>query len=376
MKIGITCHPTYGGSGIVATEIGMELAQRGHEVHLVTYANPIRLAPGTPQVFYHEVEVTSYPLFQYPPYSLALATKMAQVATQVGLDLLHVHYAIPHSVSAFLASQMLGRSLPFITTLHGTDVTLVGADPSYLPITRFAIENSPAVTCISKHLREETRRVFGISREIEVVSNFVNDRIYFRRDDPELRSRYAEPGEKLVAHLSNFRPVKRILDCVRAFARIAANVPSRLVMIGDGPDRSAAEALAAEVGVGSLVRFVGERRDVASLLGVSDLLLLPSEMESFGLAALEAMACGAIPIATRVGGLPELVTDGLDGFLVRVGDIDAMAQAAEAVLLSSDREHTMRAAGRHTAVTRFGSEAVIATYLSLYKRTIETYRAG
>ena len=375
MKIGITCHPTYGGSGIVATEIGMELAQRGHEVHLITYANPIRLADETPGVFYHEVEVTSYPLFQYPPYSLALATRMAEVATQVGLDLLHVHYAIPHSVSALLASQMLGNSLPFITTLHGTDVTLVGADPSYLPITRFAIENSPAVTCISEHLCAETRRVFGVDNAIEVIPNFVNEAIYRRRADPQLRSLYAKPREKIVAHLSNFRPVKRILDCVRIFARLAAKVPSRLLMIGDGPDRKAAEGLAVELGVRNRVRFVGERRDVASLLGVSNLLLLPSEMESFGLAALEAMACGAIPIATRVGGLPEVVTDGFDGFLVELGDIDAFAQAAEAVILSPDRERSMRAAGRRTAVTRFGSDAVIGTYLSLYERVLDTHQS-
>ena len=371
MKIGISCHPTYGGSGVVATEIGMELAQRGHEIHLITYASPIRLAHETPGIFYHEVEVTSYPLFQYPPYSLALATRMAEVATQVGLDLLHVHYAIPHSVSAFLASRMLGKRLPFITTLHGTDVTLVGSDPSYLPITRFAIENSPAVTCISQHLREETRRVFGVDRGIQVIPNFVNEQIYVRRKDPEFRSRYARPSEKLVAHLSNFRPVKRILDCVHVFARLATNVPSRLLMIGDGPDREAAQALAVELGVASLVRFVGERSDVASLLGVSDLLLLPSEMESFGLAALEAMACGAIPIATRVGGLPEVVTDGLDGYLVDVGDIDQMARAAESVFLSVDRERKLREAGRHTAVTRFGSDSVIGIYLSLYERILE-----
>ncbi len=373
MKIGITCHPTYGGSGIVATEIGMELAQRGHEIHLITYANPIRLAHETPGVFYHEVEVSSYPLFQYPPYSLALATRMAEVATQVGLDLVHVHYAIPHSVSALLASQMLGNRLPFITTLHGTDVTLVGSDPSYLPITRFAIENSPAVTCISEHLREETRRVFGVNRAIEVIPNFVNKGIYRRRANPELRSLYATPDEKLVAHLSNFRPVKRILDCVRIFARLTAKVPSRLLMIGDGPDRTPAEGLARQLGVGDRVQFVGERKDVASLLGISDLLLLPSQMESFGLAALEAMACGAIPITTRVGGLPEVVTDGLDGFLFEPGDINAMAQAAETVFLSPGREQSMRAAGRRTAVTRFSSDDVIGTYLSLYERILDIY---
>ena len=371
MKIGITCHPTYGGSGVVATEIGLELAQLGHEVHFITYANPIRLADETPRVFYHEVEVTSYPLFQYPPYSLALATRMREVADRVGLDLLHVHYAIPHSVSALLASQMAGRRLPFITTLHGTDVTLVGSDPSYLPVTRFAIENSPAVTCISEYLREETLRVFGVSKRIEVIPNFVNGDIYRRQQDWPLRARFARRREKLVAHLSNFRPVKRVLDCIRVFERLAERFPCRLLMIGDGPDREPAERLASDLGVRARVRFLGERRDVASLLGVTDLLLLPSEMESFGLVALEAMACGAVPIATRVGGLPEVVTDGHDGFLVPAGDIGAMARAAESVCLDSARERSMRAAGRQTAVARFSSNAVIATYVSLYERTLE-----
>ena len=375
MKIGITCYPTYGGSGIVATEIGMELAQRGHEVHLITYANPIRLAHETPGVFHHKVEVTSYPLFQYPPYSLALATRMADVATRSGLDLLHVHYAIPHSVSALLASQMLGNTLPYITTLHGTDVTLVGSDPSYLPVTRFAIESSPSVTCISEHLRDETRRIFGTARHIDVISNFVNLEIYRRRHDAALRSAFAGPDEKLVAHLSNFRPVKRVLDCVRIFARLAKTVPARLLMIGDGPERAAAAKLAVDLEIGDRVQFVGERSDVASLLGVSDLLLLPSEMESFGLAALEGMACGAIPVASKVGGLPEVVTDGHDGFLRECGDVDAMADAAEGVLRSPEREHAVRAAGRRTAESRFGSEAVIGEYLTLYDRTLSSGRS-
>lgn len=367
MRVGITCYPTYGGSGVVATEIGMELAQRGHEVHFVTYANPIRLADEVPSIVYHEVEVSSYPLFQYPPYSLALASRMAGVAKGVGLDLLHVHYAIPHSVSAMLASQMLGGRLPFITTLHGTDVTLVGADPSYLPITRFAIESSPAVTCISNHLRDEVFRVFGTDRPIEVIPNFVNGAMYKPVDDPVLRARYAEPDEKLLAHLSNFRPVKRVLDCIEVFARLVRKVPSRLLMVGDGPDRHAAESLAAQLGVRDRVAFLGKRKDVAVLLGIADLLLLPSQMESFGLAALEAMACGAVPIATRVGGLPEVVTDGHDGFLVPVGDTDAMAQVAESILRSPERIRDISAAARDTSLSRFGSESVIRKYVSLYE---------
>lgn len=371
MRVGITCYPTYGGSGVVATEIGMELAQRGHEVHFVTYANPIRLADETPGIVYHEVEVSSYPLFQYPPYSLALASRMADVAKRANLDLLHVHYAIPHSVSATLASQMLGGRLPFITTLHGTDVTLVGAEPSYLPITRFAIESSPAVTCISTHLRDEVFRVFGIDRPIEVIPNFVNGAMYRPVDDPALRAKYAEPDEKLVAHLSNFRPVKRVLDCIEVFARLIRRVPSRLLMIGDGPDRHAAESLAAQLGVRDRVEFLGKRRDVAVLLGIADLLLLPSQMESFGLAALEAMACGTVPIATRVGGLPEVVTDGQDGYLVPVGDTDAMAEVAESVLRSPERTRQLRAAARNTSLSRFGSESVIRMYVSLYESLLD-----
>lgn len=371
MRVGITCYPTYGGSGVVATEIGMELAQRGHEVHFITYANPIRLADETPGIVYHEVEVSSYPLFQYPPYSLALASRMAGVAQRAKLDLLHVHYAIPHSVSAMLASQMLGGRLPFITTLHGTDVTLVGADPSYLPITRFAIDSSPAVTCISNHLRDEVFRVFGTDREIEVIPNFVNGAIYRPLADPAMRARYVDPEEKLIAHLSNFRPVKRVLDCIEAFARLVPKVPSRLLMIGDGPDRQPAERLATELGVRNRVQFLGKWKGVAPLLGITDLLLLPSEMESFGLAALEAMACGAVPVATRVGGVPEVVTDGHDGFLVPVGDTEAMAEAAESVLRSPDRTRRMSAAARNTSLSRFGSESVIQMYISLYESILD-----
>jgi len=368
MKIGITCYPTYGGSGIVASEIGMELAARGHEVHFITYANPIRLPDNLAGVFYHEVEVSNYPLFQYPPYSLALASRMAEVAENESLDLLHVHYAIPHSVSAMLASQILNGRLPFITTLHGTDVTLVGADPSYLPITRLAIEQSPGVSCVSEHLRRETQRVFGVTRAIDVIPNFVNCELYSTESDPAVRARYANADEKLLVHLSNFRPVKRVLDCVRAFAKIAMRLPSRLLMIGDGPDRAAAEKLARELGVDELTIFVGKQQRVASLLAVSDLLLLPSEMESFGLAALEAMACGSPAVATNVGGLPGVVNDGHDGRLVALGDTAAMADAALEILTDPETYGRYSRAARETAVSRFNSEAVIPLYLAAYER--------
>lgn len=370
MKIGITCYPTYGGSGIVASEIGMELAARGHEVHFITYANPIRLSPGHPGVFYHEVEVSDYPLFQYPPYSLALASRMVDTAENERLDLLHVHYAIPHAVSALLAAQMTAGRLPFLTTLHGTDVTLVGADPSYLPITRFAIEQSTMVTCISEHLRAETQRVFGVKREIAVIPNFVNCGLYRAEGDPALRARYARPHEKLLVHLSNFRPVKRVTDCIRVLAATAKKLPCKLLLIGDGPDRAAAEKLARDLGLREHTAFVGKQQRTAPLLAVSDLLLLPSAMESFGLAALEAMACGAPPVAYRVGGLPEVVTDGRDGRLVAAGDTQAMADAAVEILSSPETLRRMSAAARAAAASRFNSEAIIPRYIEAYERLL------
>ena len=323
-KIGITCYPTYGGSGVVATELGIELAARGHEIHFITSSLPFRLSGREANIHFHEVDVYHYPLFEHPPYDLALATRMAEVAEFYSLDLLHVHYAIPHSISALLARQMMEtqqeaarrRYLPIITTLHGTDITLVGLDRSYLPITQFGIEQSDGVTAISSYLRDRTREAFNIQDEIEVIRNFVNCDVYVR--DPAkvaaMRPRFAaprrKPGEKLLVHLSNFRPVKRILDVVEVFARVAAAVPARLMMIGDGPDRSAAEHLAVRLGVAGRVHFLGKQDNVNELLPLADLMLMPSEMESFGLAALEAMACGVPSIATRVGGVPELIEMG------------------------------------------------------------------
>jgi N-acetyl-alpha-D-glucosaminyl L-malate synthase BshA len=280
MKIGITCYPTYGGSGVVATELGIELAARGHEIHFITYSQPFRLTGREAHIHYHEVPVSNYPLFEYPPYDLALATRMAEVAEFYSLDLLHVHYAIPHSVSALLARQMLaarGRHLPFITTLHGTDITLVGLDRSYLPITRFGIDESDGVTAISEHLRERTVQAFGITREIEVIRNFVNCDVY--RPDPQLvaeqRPRFAKDGEKLLVHLSNFRPVKRVLDVVEIFARVSKALPARLMLIGDGPDRSAAEFLATKLGVAERIDFLGKQENVNELLPLADLMLMP-----------------------------------------------------------------------------------------------------
>lgn len=372
LRIGITCYPTYGGSGVVATELGMELAARGHEVHFITYASPIRLVGDTGRIRYHEVEVSSYPLFQYPPYCLALASRMAEVAESANLDLLHVHYAVPHSISALLASQMLSerRRLTFITTLHGTDVTLVGTEPSYFPITQFAIEQSPGLTSISQHLKARTIEVFGTRNPIEVIPNFVNCDLYRPVDDPELRSRHAAPDERILVHLSNFRPVKRVLDCIRIFASVVEEVPARLLMIGDGPDRSAAETLAHKLGLQERVLFLGKQQQVAQLLGLSDLLLLPSEMESFGLAALEGMACGVPAIASHVGGLPELVTDGVDGRLLPPGDVAGAARVVIDLLTDPKALAAMGAAARRTAETRFCSDRIVPRYEAYYRQVL------
>jgi N-acetyl-alpha-D-glucosaminyl L-malate synthase BshA len=379
MKIGITCYPTYGGSGVVATELGIELAARGHDIHFITYSQPFRLTGREANIHFHEVAVTNYPLFEHPPYDLALATRMAEVAEFYSLDLLHVHYAIPHSVSALLARQMMesrGHHLPFITTLHGTDITLVGLDRSYLPITRFGIEQSDGVTAISSYLRDRTREAFGITSEIEVIRNFVNCDVYVR--DPALvdvmRGRYAEPSERLLVHLSNFRPVKRIQDVVEIFARVAREVPARLMLIGDGPDRSVAEYLARKHNIQSRVHFIGKQDNVNELLPLADLMLLPSEMESFGLAALEAMACGVPTIATNVGGVPELIDNGRNGLLFGVGDVDSMAAAAIALLRDETRLRQMSEAGRKTAQDHFCASRVIPLYEEYYNRVVNRTR--
>ncbi len=365
MKIGITCYPTYGGSGIVATELGLELANRGHDVHFITYANPIRLDANIPRIHYHEVEVSNYPLFQYPPYSLALASRMADVADSYDLDLLHVHYAIPHSIAAMLAKQMIApkRRLPFITTLHGTDITLVGADPSYFAITKFSIEQSDGVTAISEDLRASTVNTFGSGNEIRVIHNFVNCDTY----TPAPEERSATP---LLIHLSNFRPVKRVLDCVRILAEVRKTVDASLLMVGDGPERGPAQHLAAQLGVSAHVDFVGKQNHVERLIRKAHVLLMPSEMESFGLAALEAMACGVVPIGTNVGGVPELITDGVDGCLESVGDIDRLAARATELLTDSSLHEKMVVAARNTAKSRFCTERLIPKYEQYYEEVL------
>ena len=369
MKVGITCYPTYGGSGIVATELGLELASRGHEVHFISYANPIRLDAGIPRIQYHEVEVSTYPLFQYPPYSLALASRMAEVAESYSLDLLHVHYAIPHSISALLARQMLGRRrrLPFITTLHGTDITLVGTDRSYFPITKFSIEQSDGITSVSQYLKDRTVEVFGVEKEIRVIQNFVNCEIY--QPDPERRrhSELAPAGEKLLIHISNFRPVKRVFDCIRILREVRRQAPAHLLMVGDGPDCMPAERLARELGVEKHVTFLGKQGHVERLIPQAYVLLLPSELESFGLAALEGMACGVPPVATRVGGVAELVTHGVDGFLEAVGDIAAQAARVVALLTDVALYRQVSGAARQTALGRFCTSLIIPHYEQYYQ---------
>jgi N-acetyl-alpha-D-glucosaminyl L-malate synthase BshA len=373
MNIGITCYPTYGGSGIVATELGMELAARGHEVHFITYSNPIRLDPGIPRIHYHEVEVSNYPLFQYPPYCLALASRMAEVAECYDLDLLHVHYAIPHSIAAMLAQQMLAasRRLPFITTLHGTDITLVGTDRSYFPITKFSMEKSDGITSISEYLRRQTVEVFGITNEIRVIRNFVNCELYQPDDAKTGAAAYAPSGEKLLIHLSNFRPVKRPIDCVRILAEVRKTVPARLLMVGDGPERGPAEHLARELKIDHDVLFLGKQNHVERIIPLAHVLLMPSEMEAFGLVALEAMACGVVPVATRVGGVSELITDGEDGFLEPVGDIAAQAARVVALLTDDALHYRMRKAGRWNAAERFCTEKIIPLYEKYYRDVIE-----
>ena len=370
MKIGITCYPTYGGSGVVGTELGKELAACGHEVHFISYALPIRLKM-TDRIFFHEVEVLSYPLFEYPPYDLVLATKMAEVSSKFELDILHVHYAIPHSISAFLAKKMSERPTPFVTTLHGTDITLVGNDRSYLPITRFGIEESDAVTAVSAYLRDRTIEEFQTTKDIEVIYNFVNCDVFRKSDDAKFRARFAKDDEGLMIHISNFRPVKRIEDVVEVFSRVRQKRPAKLLMVGDGPDRPKAEWLAETRGVSNDVHFLGKWPDLDRLLSVSDVLMLPSELESFGLVALEAMASEVPVIATKVGGVHEVVEDGRDGFLFEVGDTESMADAALMLLEDPERRIEMGRSGRAHAKDMFCHEIIVKQYVELYQRTLE-----
>ncbi len=373
MKIGITCYPTFGGSGVVATELGVALAAGGDEVHFIAYAMPSRLELPRERVHFHEVVAPSYPLFVSPPYTLALATKMAEVAAHAKLDLLHVHYALPHAISAILAREMgngSGVKLKVVTTLHGTDITIVGMDRSYLPITRWGIEKSDAVTAVSDYLRDVTVREFGVRRSIEVLPNFVDTQQYRPGGASAFAKALSRDGEPLIVHISNFRPVKRIADVLAIFERIQKKTPARLLLVGDGPDRSLAERLARQGGFEDRTIFLGSVAAIESILPAARLLLLPSDAESFGLAALEAMACGVPVIGTAKGGLPEVVEDGRHGFLRPVGDVDGMAAAALKLLQDPGLWDRFSAAGRERAVREFPTAALVARYRALYEKTL------
>src|SRR5215211_419431 len=373
MKIGITCYPTYGGSGAVATELGLDLARRGHEVHFITYDSPFRLRGYAERVYFHQVETRMgrYPLFDHFPYTLALASKQHEVVVAEDLELLHVHYAIPHATTAYLARQMLARERPLrvITTLHGTDITLVGQESSFYAITKFSIEQSDEVTAVSTYLRDETYRAFGcVSCDVKVIPNFVNLAEY-RPADPGVRSSVAPEGAKVITHVSNFREVKRVKDVVRVFARIRRAMPAALIMVGDGPERVDAENEARELGVTADVRFLGRLDSVASLLQGSDLFVLPSQTESFGLAALEAMACGAPVVASRAGGLPEVIDDGITGVLEPVGSVEAMGRRAVELLRDQDRYDAMRSAAIAKA-EQFSANNIVPMYESFYQEVL------
>ena len=370
MKIGITCYPTYGGSGAIATELGIALAARGWEVHFITYQPPFRLPEYLPRVYFHEVDVGHYPLFEYPPYDLALAVRMHQVVREQGIELLHVHYAIPHATSAWIAREMLreqGGNVRVITTLHGTDITLVGQAHAYHAITKFSIERSDRITAVSHYLRAETLRAFGCAGcDVEVIPNFVDPAVYDRaRWRPDLRA--SLPADhKVLIHVSNFRAVKRVREVVRIFTKVREAMPATLIMVGDGPDRTDAEEEARERGVDKDVRFLGRIELVAPLLASADLFLLPSETESFGLSALEALATGVPVVASGVGGLPEVIRDGETGVLRPVGDVEGMAGAATGLLRDAPRWSAMSQAAASDARNRFSLDRILAQYEALY----------
>jgi L-malate glycosyltransferase len=371
LRIGISCYPVYGGSGVVATELGIELARRGHEVHFITYAMPFRLSQFVENVYYHEVEIPSYPLFDHPPYSLALTVAMHNTAVKHDLDLIHAHYAVPHATSAWMAKEMVGRGdFCVVTTLHGTDITLIGQDPSYQSITQFSIQKSDGLTAVSEYLRQETVEHFDISADrIDVIPNFVDLALYKRDAHPCHRSRLSETGESIIMHISNFRPVKRVDDAVRVFARISRAIPARLILIGDGPERGRVQQTAEEEGVAERVTFLGKQESVAEILACADLFLLPSATESFGLVALEAMSCGVPVIASKVGGLPEVVPDGEAGFLADIGDVETMAARGLEILADKDRWRAMSAAAR-SAAELYSKDRVVPMYENHYLKVL------
>ena len=371
MKIAIACYPTYGGSGVIATELGLSLAGRGHEVHFLSYEPPHRLGGAShANVSYHEVRVSAYPLFRYPPYDLALASCMVEVVETHGVELIHAHYAVPHAISAVLARDMTKGKVKVLTTLHGTDVTLIGQDPSYLPATRYGIERSDGVTAVSASLKADTKRIVPCDGRIEVIPNFIDTELYKPARCSDMEGRWCREGEKVLLHVSNFRPVKRPVEVVRIFARVASALPARLLLVGEGPELVRAENVAKELGIRDRVEVLGQRGEMEKLLPCADMLLLPSESESFGLAALEAMACGVPPAASRVGGLPEVVEDGVSGILEPLGAEERMAERIIAVLRDPDAHAAMCRAARKRAVDEFDEPRWVSAYEATYRRLL------
>jgi L-malate glycosyltransferase len=373
LKIGITCYPTVGGSGVVATELGKLLAERGHEIHFITSSIPFRLGKFYPNIFFHEVEVNQYSVFQYPPYDLALASKMAEVAKREKLDLLHVHYAVPHAVCAVLAKQMLDDNIKIVTTLHGTDITVLGYDPSLSEMIKFGIEKSDAVTAVSHQLKEDTEQLLKTRKEIIPVHNFVDERVYYRRDNnSELKETYGiQEDEKVIVHISNFRPVKRIQDVIKAFSMIRKEMPSKLLLIGNGPELTVACELVRELNIEDDVLFLGKQENVGELFSICDLKLLLSEKESFGLVLLEAMACGVPVIGTRIGGIPEVIVDGETGYMVEVGDTAAVADKAISLLKDDDKLSRFRENSVLHVRENFLSEKIVSVYEEIYSSLVK-----
>ncbi len=368
----MVCYPTYGGSGVVATELGINLAKLGHEIHFVAYAVPSRLNEYYDNVFYHEVKVLEYPLFEYPPYSLALASKLAEIARYQNLDLIHAHYAIPHATSAYLAREILKNDHPLkvITTLHGTDITLVGKDPSFMEVTSFSIEQSDGITAVSEYLREKTIEIFGIKKPIDVIYNFIEEQSDQRKKCDSIRHKIAPHGEIILSHLSNFRPVKRVEDVIEIAFRVLQKIPVKVMMIGDGPERSKAEARARELNISEHVHFLGKQDNVYLLLSASDVFIMPSNLESFGLAALEAMACGVPCVSSNAGGLKELVKDGISGYTAEVGDINRMSQLVLQIVQSPGFREKLSRSSREYAFANFHVDKIIPQYLDLYETVL------
>ena len=370
MRIGIVCYPTFGGSGVLATELGKALADKGHQVHFITYQQPVRLNEFNANIFYHEVRVTNYPLFDYPPYETALASSMVDVIMNHQLDLLHVHYAIPHASAAYMAKKIVetqGKKIPVITTLHGTDITLVGKDKTFAPVVAFSINQSDAITAVSQNLRDETYRTFTIEKEIQVIHNFVDTRRFQKKPIDAFRRVIAPNGERILMHASNFRKIKRVQDVVRVFDIVNKKIPSKLLFVGDGPERPGAEDLCRELGLSDQMRFVGKQEQMEEILAIADLFLLTSEYESFGLAALEAMAAGVPVISTDAGGLPEIAVEGVTGYLSAVGDIENMS--ARAISILEDDNVLKKFKANATAhAKRFDIHTIVPEYEALYNR--------